>query len=119
MGTVRVMGYARWDEEQPVLRPIRHAWRVEVAHGRPGRAHRLATSFENTTSATGWLQVAGTATTLRHPSALGGRPRPVPAAAWTPPAPHAHSGMEVRSGGRPPAPNRDPEGVATGAGGDT
>ena len=44
---------------QPVFRPIRHAWRVEVAHGRLGRARRLAKSFENTTaSATGWLQVA-------------------------------------------------------------
>lgn len=21
-----------WDDEQPVFRPIRHAWRVEVAH---------------------------------------------------------------------------------------
>jgi putative transposase len=71
-----------WDEKQPVFRPIRHAWRVEVAHGRLGRARRLAKSFENTTtSATGWLQVACIATTLRQLSALGGRPRPVPAAA--------------------------------------
>ena len=43
------------------------AWRVEVAHGRLGRSRRLAKSFENTTtSATGWLQVACIATTLRH-----------------------------------------------------
>ncbi|MQW74940.1 hypothetical protein GHK92_03560 [Nocardioides sp. dk4132] len=43
------------------------AWRVEVAHGRLGRSRRLARSFENTTtSATGWLQVACIATTLRH-----------------------------------------------------
>ena len=36
------------------LRAIRHAWRVEVAHGRLGRSRRLAKSFENTiTSATG------------------------------------------------------------------
>jgi hypothetical protein len=43
-----------WDDKQPVFRPIRHAWRVEVAHGRLGRCRRLATSFENTTtSATG------------------------------------------------------------------
>jgi putative transposase len=71
-----------WDEKQPVFRPIRHAWRVEVAHARLGRARRLAKSFENTTtSATGWLQVACIATTLRHLSALRGRPRPVPAAA--------------------------------------
>jgi hypothetical protein len=55
------------DDKQPVFRPIRHAWRVEVAHGRLGRSRRLAKSFENTTtSATGWLQVACIATTLRH-----------------------------------------------------
>lgn len=48
-----------WDDKQPVFRPIRHAWRVEVAHGRLGRSRRLAKSFENTTtSATAWLQVA-------------------------------------------------------------
>ncbi|MCU1613396.1 MAG: family transposase [Frankiales bacterium] len=47
-----------------MFRLIRHAWRVEVAHGRLGRARRLAKSFENTTtSATGWLQVACIATT--------------------------------------------------------
>lgn len=58
-----------WDDKQPVFRPIRHAWRVEVAHGRLGRSRRLAKSFENTTaSATGWLQVACIATTLRHMS---------------------------------------------------
>ncbi len=61
-----------WDDKQPVFRPIRHAWRVEVAHGRLGRARRLAKSFENTTtSATGWLQVACIATTLRHLSGAG------------------------------------------------
>jgi hypothetical protein len=61
-----------WDDKQPVFRPIRHAWRVEVAHGRLGRARRLAKSFENiTTSATGWLQVACIATTLRHLSRAG------------------------------------------------
>jgi putative transposase len=55
------------DDKQPVFRPIRHAWRVEVAHGRLGRSRRLAKSFENSTgSATGWLQVACIATTLRH-----------------------------------------------------
>ncbi|MGY2703335.1 IS5 family transposase [Nocardioides sp. HB32] len=59
-----------WDDKQPVFRPIRHAWRVEVAHGRLGRSRRLAKSFENTTtSATGWLQVACIATMLRHLSA--------------------------------------------------
>lgn len=43
-----------WDDKQPTFRPIRHAWRVEVAHGRLGRSRRLAQSFENTTtSATG------------------------------------------------------------------
>jgi transposase len=57
-----------------VFRPIRHAWRVEVAHGRLGRARRLAKSFENTTtSATGWLQVACIATTLRHLPRAGTR----------------------------------------------
>jgi transposase len=56
-----------WESKQPVFRPIRHAWRVEVAHGHLGRSRRLAKSFENTTcSATGWLQVACVATTLRH-----------------------------------------------------
>ena len=56
-----------WDDMQPVFRPIRHAWRVEVAHGRLGRSRRLAKSFENATnSAAGWLQVACIATTLRH-----------------------------------------------------
>ena len=64
-----------WDDKQPVFRPIRHAWRVEVAHGRLGRSRRLAKSFENTTaSATGWLQVACIATTLRHLSQDGARP---------------------------------------------
>ena len=71
-----------WDDKQPVFRPIRHAWRVEVAHGRLGRARRLAKSFENTTaSATGWLQVACIATTLRHLSAVADGPRPVLTAA--------------------------------------
>ena len=70
------------DDKQPVLQPIRHAWCVEVAHGRLGRARRLAKSFENTTtSATGWLQVACIATTLRHLSAVRGRRRRVPPAA--------------------------------------
>ncbi len=60
-----------WNDKQPVFRPIRHAWRVEVARGRLGRARRLAKSFENTTSsATGWLQVASIATTLRHLSGV-------------------------------------------------
>jgi putative transposase len=71
-----------WDDKQPVFRPIRHAWRVEVAHGRLGRSRRLAKSFENTTtSATGWLQVACIATTLRHLSRERSRPRPVAVAA--------------------------------------
>jgi hypothetical protein len=56
-----------------MFRPIAHAWRMEVAHGRLGRSRRLARSFENTTiSATGWLQVACVAMVLR-----GGR-----SAAW-------------------------------------
>jgi hypothetical protein len=67
-----------WDDKQPVFRPIRHAWCVEVAHGRLGRARRLAKSFDNTTttSATGWLQVACIATTLRHLSHAGTRRPP-------------------------------------------
>jgi putative transposase len=48
-----------WDTKSSTFRPIAHAWRVEVAHGRLGRSRRLAESFENTTrSASGWLQVA-------------------------------------------------------------
>jgi hypothetical protein len=74
-----------WDDKQPVFRPIRHAWRVEVAHGRLGRARRLAKSFENTTtSATGWLQVACVATTLRQLS-HGRRHQAPPLAAWVEP----------------------------------
>ncbi|GEP32566.1 transposase [Nocardioides szechwanensis] len=71
-----------WDDKQPVFRPIRHAWRVEVANGRLGRSRRLAKSFENTTSsATGWLQLACIATTLRHLSREQARRRPVAVAA--------------------------------------
>ncbi|GAB3869401.1 hypothetical protein GCM10028801_46200 [Nocardioides maradonensis] len=71
-----------WDDKQPVFRPIRHAWRVEVARGRLGRSRRLAKSFENTTtSATGWLQVACIATTLRHLSRAQAPRRALPAAA--------------------------------------
>jgi DDE family transposase len=71
-----------WDDKLPVFRPIRHAWRVEVAHGRLGRSRRLAKSFENTTtSATGWLQVACIATTLRHLSRAQAPRRALPAAA--------------------------------------
>jgi hypothetical protein len=71
-----------WDDKQPVFRPIGHAWRVAVAHGRRGRARRLVKSFENTTSwATGRPPVACIATTLGHLSAVGGRRRRVPFAA--------------------------------------
>ena len=71
-----------WDDKQPVFHPIRHAWRVEVAHGRLGRSRRLAKSFENTTtSATGWLQVACIATTLRHMSRAQAAWRALPVAA--------------------------------------
>ena len=35
-----------WDDKRPVFRPIRHAWRMEVAHGRLGRSRRPAKSFE-------------------------------------------------------------------------
>jgi transposase len=56
------------EEGRRVFRPIRHAWRVEVAHGRIGRARRLSKSFEKTTaSASGWLQVACLMLVLRAP----------------------------------------------------
>ena len=64
-----------WDDRQPVFRPIRHAWRVEVAHGRLGRSRRLAKSFENTTRG------ACIATTLRHLARERARRRPVAVAA--------------------------------------
>ena len=61
-----------WDEPPrnehgaKVFRPIRHAWRVEVAHGHLVRRRRLARCFENTvTSATGWLHVASITEVLR------------------------------------------------------
>jgi hypothetical protein len=56
-----------WDDKQPAFRPIRHAWRVEVAHGRLGRSRRLARSFENTTTpATGTWQTDGGFHALRR-----------------------------------------------------
>ena len=71
-----------WDDKQPTFRPIRHAWRVEVAHGLLGRSRRLATSFENTTcSVTDLPQVACIALTLRHLSRERARRRPVALAA--------------------------------------
>ena len=61
-----------WDEPPrnehgaKVFRPIRHAWRVEVAHGHLVRRRRLARCFENTVaSATGWLHVASVTEVLR------------------------------------------------------
>lgn len=63
-----------WDDKQPFFRPIAHAWRVEVAHGRLGKSRRLAKSFENTTrSGSAWLQLACVALILRHLT----KPRPV------------------------------------------
>jgi len=48
-----------WDTPSATFRPIRHAWRVEVAHGVLGRSRRLAKCFENTrTSATAWLLIS-------------------------------------------------------------
>jgi putative transposase len=48
-----------WDEPSPMFRPIRHAWRVEVAHGQLGRSRRLAKSFENSLASAGtWLTIA-------------------------------------------------------------
>ena len=83
-----------WDDKQPVFRPVRHAWRVEVAHGRLGRARRLAKSFENTTtSAAGWLQVACIASGRRGCSVTA---QQVAAATWLRPA---H--------GRPPVPTHE------------
>jgi hypothetical protein len=47
-----------------------------MAYGRLGRSRRLAKFFENTTaSATGWVQVACIATTLRHASGRVAEPR--------------------------------------------
>jgi hypothetical protein len=61
-----------WDEPPRnehganIFRPIRHAWRVEVAHGHLVRRRRLARCFENTVvSATGWLRVASISEVLR------------------------------------------------------
>ena len=49
-----------------VFRPIRQAWRVEVAHGHLVRRRRLARCFENTVfSATGSLHVASITEVLR------------------------------------------------------
>ena len=54
------------DDEQPVFRPSGARGASRPTRGRLGRSRRLARSFENTaTSATGWLQVACIATTLR------------------------------------------------------
>jgi hypothetical protein len=71
-----------WDDKQPVLRPIRHAWRGEVAHGR-----LAAVAVQRSRSRTppprrpGWLQVACIATTLRHLSHERARQRRVAVAA--------------------------------------
>ena len=49
-----------------VFRPIRHAWRVEVAHGHLVRRRRLARCFENTVaSVTAGLHVAAVTEVLR------------------------------------------------------
>jgi len=76
-----------WEEKQPVFRPIGHAWRVEVAHGRLGRARRSVDDLARSLLRR-----------RRH------RVRALTAA------------CECVSGGRPPVPNRDPKGVATRAG---
>ncbi|MGZ4476697.1 MAG: hypothetical protein ACXVWW_13415 [Nocardioides sp.] len=39
-----------WDDKQPVFRPIRHAWSVEVAHGRLGRPRRQADAATSSAS---------------------------------------------------------------------
>lgn len=52
-----------------VFRPLRHAWRVEVAHGHLVRRRRLARCFENPTAcATGWSHVASLVKNLRSSS---------------------------------------------------
>ena len=49
-----------------VFRPIRHAWRVEVAHGHLVRRRRLARCFESTVaSVTAGLHVAAVTEVLR------------------------------------------------------
>jgi hypothetical protein len=65
-----------WDDKQPVFRPIRHAWRVEVAHGRLGRSRRLAKSFENTTTSRDGL--APGRLHRHHPAASLTRSGPAP-----------------------------------------
>lgn len=68
-------------DKQPVSRPIRHAWRVEVAHGHLSRSRRLVKSVENTTtSAPAWLPVACMARTRRHLSRAQAGRRVLPAA---------------------------------------
>lgn len=48
-----------WPDKAQEFRPLPHAWRVEVAHGRIGRSRRLAKSFENTPrSSSAWLRIA-------------------------------------------------------------
>ena len=54
-----------WDDKQPVFRPIRHAWRVEVAHGRLG-PRRLASLREHTISRR-WLHVPAPTTCATCP----------------------------------------------------
>lgn len=71
IGTATCIAVERvgWEDKSVTFRPIRHAWKVEVAHGRIGRSRRLAKSFENTTvSASGWLQVACLMLVLRGES---------------------------------------------------
>jgi putative transposase len=72
---VRTVGWdapPRNESGAKVFRPIRHAWRVEVAHGHLVRRRRLARCFENTTaSATGWLHVAAIVEVLRASSSVG------------------------------------------------
>ena len=67
-------------EDSRRVRLVKGEALFEVAHDRLGRSRRLAKSFENTTtSATGWLQVACIATTLRHISRERARQRPTAA----------------------------------------
>lgn len=64
-----------WDDKQPCSAPIRHAWHVEVPHGRLGRARRPCEVVrEHPRLGDRPLQVACIATTLPHLSRVRAQP---------------------------------------------
>lgn len=65
------------EDKQPVSRPIRHAWRAKSLTVVSGAAGGWRSRFEKITpSASGWLQAACIATTLRQLSRDSDRQRP-------------------------------------------